>query len=204
MYQDGVLYYVKGTFTRCIDPETGFINLFDFSRLNSIGAKRQFFAKMESIRYTGDSIIFKFDYNDYPVKIDTAKKDWQIRLSGSMAIYDTQKHAVKIIKDVVNDRIMPLAGEMDVDGNIAEVITDKKVPGAFVDELLKWFKEAIRGYHRQAGSSSEFYRSPVSGKDYDVSSTQAYALAQKFIFSKSYSGDGKDFSAKWINYLQKQ
>ena len=204
MYQDGVLYYVKGTFTRCIDPETGFINLFDFSRLNSIGAKRQFFAKMESIRYTGDSIIFKFDYNDYPVKIDTAKKDWQIRLFGSMPIYDTQKHAVKIIKDVVNDRIMPLAGAMDVDGNIAEAITDKKVPGVFVDELLKWFKEAIRGYHRQTGSSSEFYRSPVSGKDYDISSTQAYVLAQKFMFSQSYSGDSKDFSAKWINYLQKQ
>lgn len=99
---------------------------------------------------------------------------------------------------------MPLAGETDVDGNIAEVITDKKVPGVFVDELFKWFKEAIRGYHRQARSNSEFYRSPVNGKDYDISSTQAYVLAQKFIFSQSYTGDSKDFSAKWINHLQKQ
>ena len=201
-YQDGILYFVNGAYTRGVDPLCGFTNLFDFSRINSITSKRQFFSKMKSITYTGDSIVFDFDYKDFVVKTETFKTKWKITLSGDVTSYDKEKKRHIRVKDVVNSVIIPLAGKTDLDANLAEIILDKTVPGAFVEELYKWFRYAVSGTHATTGSNAEFYRSPIDGNEYDISNMLAYNLAKKLIFRLEYAGDNKDFTKEWVNYLQ--
>lgn len=201
-YQDGILFYVNGAYTRNIDPQTGFINLFDFSRINSISSKRQFFSKMRSITYTGDSFVFEFEYSDFLTKINTDKTQWVLHLSGDVTYYDKEKKKSVKIKDVVSERLIPLAGKTDLDGNIALEILDKKVPGAFVEELYKWFRYILLGTHSKVGSSEEFYRSPIDGLEYNISNMLAYNLANKFVFKLEYAGETKDFSKAWVDYLQ--
>lgn len=201
-YQDGILFFVNGAYTRGVDPSSGFVNLFDLSRCNSITSKRQFFNKMNSITYTGDAMVFEFDYANYPVKLVTEKTKWRVKLSGDASVYDRELKRSKHIKDVVNEIIIPLAGKADLGGNIAESILDKTVPSVFVEELYKWFRYAITGYHAQIGNKADFYRSPVNGQEYDNSNILAFNLAKKLLFRLEYAGEAKDFTIGWINYLQ--
>lgn len=201
-YQDGILFFVNGAYTRNIDPQTGFINLFDFSRINSISSKRQFFSKMHSITYTGDSFVFEFGYSDFLTRINTDKTQWVLRLSGDVTYFDKEKKKSVKIKDVVSERLIPLAGKTNLDGNIALEILDKNVPGVFVEELYRWFRYMLLGTHSKVGSTEEFYRSPIDGLEYNISNMLAYNLANKFVFKLEYAGDGKDFSKAWVDYLQ--
>ncbi|WP_161487346.1 type V CRISPR-associated protein Cas12a/Cpf1 [Butyrivibrio hungatei] len=201
-YQDGILFFINGAYTRGIDPSSGFTSLFDFSRYNSIASKRQFFSKMAKISYTGDSIVFDFDYVDYPVHVDTEKTKWQVKLSGDVVVYDREKKQNKRIKDVVNEIIIPLAGKTDLNGNIAENILNKDVPGAFVEELFRWFRYAVTGIHAQVKGKDEFYKSPVDGNEYNISNMLAFNLAKKLVFRLEYAGESKDFTKEWLNYMQ--
>ncbi len=201
-YQDGILFYVNGAYTRGIDPSSGFTNLFDFKNINSITSKRNFFSKMKNITYDGDAFAFEFDYQDYPVRVETNKSLWTIKLVGDAVIYDRENKRNVRIKDIVNDVIIPLAAGAVLTGNVAEKILDRKVPGAFVEELFKWFRYAITGTHAQFNTTDEFYRSPIDCKEYDISNVTAYNLAKKLIFRLEYAGDSKDFTKEWLNYLQ--
>ena len=201
-YQDGILYFVNGAYTRTVDPESGFINVFDFTRINSITSKRQFFAKMKTITFTGNAFVFDFDYSDFITKVDIEKKRWKIKVSGDVVLYDREKKKHVRISDVVNEILIPLAGKTDLNGDLTSQILDKQVPGAFVEELFRWFRYFITGYHAQVGSNKEFYRSPIDGNEYDVSNMLAYNLAKKFVFKSEFAGDNKDFSKAWIDYLQ--
>ncbi len=201
-YQDGILFFINGAYTRGIDPSSGFTSLFDFGRYNSIASKRQFFSKMAKLSYTGDGIVFDFDYADYPVRVDTKKTKWQVKLSGDAVVYDREKKRNKRIKDVVNEMIIPLAGKTDLDGNIAEYVLSKEVPGAFVEELFRWFRYAVTGMHAQVNGQDEFYKSPVDGNQYDISNMLAFNLAKKLIFRLEYAGESKDFTREWLDYLQ--
>ena len=95
-----------------------------------------------------------------------------------------------------------MAAGSDLTGNVAEKILDRKVPGAFVEELFKWFRYAITGTHAQFNTTDEFYHSPIDCKEYDISNVTAYNLAKKLIFRLEYAGDSKDFTKEWLNYLQ--
>lgn len=201
-YQDGVLFFMNGAYTRGIDPETGFTTLFDFGRINSISSKRQFFSKMESITYDGETITFTFDYKNYPVKYDTDKSKWTVILSGDADIYDREKKTTRHVSDVISKFIIPAAGGVDLNGNLAEKILGKEVSGAFVEELYKWFRYSLAGMHRNTKDHDEFYRSPINGKTYDISSSLAYNLAKKLVFRLEYAGEPKDFTKEWLNYLQ--
>ena len=56
--------------------------------------------------------------------------------------------------------------------------------------------------HRNTKDHDEFYRSPINGKTYDISSSLAYNLAKKLVFRLEYAGDAKDFTKEWLNFIQ--
>ena len=199
-YQDGVIFYINGAYTRGIEPNTGFTSLFNFSLIKSITAKRQFLFKMKEIIYTGDSIKISFDYNDFQTSYNTDKTDWQIIIKGKASYFDKEKHCYIHIKDVVNDKIIPLAAGIDLDQNIAEQVLDRKVSGAFVEELFKWFRNSIIGTYVDK-QGNQYYRSPIDGKTYEISDMIAYNLAKKLIFKLEYAGDSNSFTTEWLNYL---
>lgn len=201
-YQDGILFFVNGAYTRYVDEKSGFTNLFDFSRINSIASKRQFFAKMENIAYDGESLVFKFDYAEYPVKVEPSKTKWEIKVSGNAVTFDKENKCNVFVDDVVNDVILPLAGKTNLDGNLADKIMDKEVPGVFVEELYKWFRYTLVGMHKKTTKSEEFYKSPVDGNEYNICHSIAYNLARKLLFRMEYAGEAKDFTKEWIDYIQ--
>ncbi len=202
-YQDGVLFFVNGAYTRGVDPSTGFANLFDTSRINSIASKRQFFSKMNDIRLDGDKITFKFDYNNYPVKYETEKTDWTVTMQGSVVIYDREKKTNIQVDDVVNDVLVPLADGADLSGNLAEKMVGKLLPGIFVDELFKQFRYTIVGLHRKTKDSGEFFRSPVSGTEENVCHAAVLNLSKKMLFRMGYKGTGAQFTKDWLDHIQK-
>ncbi len=202
-YQDGILFFVNGAYIRGVEPDTGFTNLFDMTRINSISAKRQFLSKMNSITFDGSAFSFSFDYANFKVKYETEKTKWTANVAGDIVVYDREKKQSKKIDDVVSEVLVPLADGADLKGNLALKMVGKELPGAFVDGLYNQFRYALSGMHRQTPKTREFYRSPVTGKDYNVCHASAYNLAKKLIFRMGYDNSSKgDFTNDWLNYIQ--
>jgi CRISPR-associated protein Cpf1 len=201
-YQDGILFFVNGAYTRGVDPESGFVNIFDLSRINSIQSKRQFFSKMNDIRLKDGEMTLSFDYAEYPVKYDTEKTKWKTIIGGDVVSYNAEKKKNVIINDIVDEVLVPAAKGADLSGNLAEKMNGKYLPGSFVDELYRQFRYSLTGIHRKTDDKDEFFKSPTTGKEQGVSHTSAYNLARKFIFRQNYEGSTNNFTKEWINHIQ--
>ena len=73
--QCGFIFYVPAGYTSKIDPETGFINIFNTKECTSAESIKAFFDKFDSIRYSAaqDAFAFEFDYRNF----DTHQKDYR-------------------------------------------------------------------------------------------------------------------------------
>lgn len=201
-YQDGILFYVNAAYTRGVDINSGFANIFDLLKINSIASKRQFFSSMDNIIYTGSAITFSFDYNNFAVKYNTNKTKWQITIEGDAVIYDKEKKKNILISDIVNELIIPKAGKTDLNKDLAPQMLSKDVPGVFVEELFRWFRYTLSGMHKKTNVNEEFYRSPIDGSKSNISHAAAFNLARKLSFTLEYAGEGKNYTSEWLNYIQ--
>lgn len=61
---NGIVYYVNPSYTSKIDSNTGFANLFDFSKITNAEKRKEFFSKMNIIAYD-NNYCFEFDYKDF-------------------------------------------------------------------------------------------------------------------------------------------
>ena len=78
--QSGFLFYVPAWNTSKIDPNTGFVNLFD-TRYENLEKAKAFFSKFEDIRFNPAEKYFEFvveNYSDFNAKAEGTRQDWTI------------------------------------------------------------------------------------------------------------------------------
>ena len=201
-YQDGILFYVNGAYTRNVDPITGFTSLFDFGKIHSIQAKRQFFAKMDKIELIDGKFEFSFDYNNFDIKYDIKKTDWKVIVGGDAVVFDKENKKNIVINDIVTENILPTTNGADISGNLVDKILSKELPGAFIDELYKWFRYDLAGTHKKTKNSNEFYRSPITLKENAINHNSCYNLARKFNYRLEYDEKNDEFTSNWLNYIE--
>jgi CRISPR-associated protein Cpf1 len=65
--QNGIIFFVPAKYTSRIDPATGFVNFFSYSKLpfESANNARDFFSRFASIKYNNVAFEFDFDYENF-------------------------------------------------------------------------------------------------------------------------------------------
>ena len=204
-YQDGVIYFLNNAYTRTLCPDTGFVDVFDKTRLITMQSKRQFFAKMKDIRIDDGEMLFTFNLEEYPTKRLLDRKEWTVKIAGDGSYFDKDKGEYVYVNDIVREQIIPalLEDKAVFDGNMAEKFLDKTaISGKSVELIYKWFANALYGIITKK-DGEKIYRSPITGTEIDVSKNTTYNFGKKFMFKQEYRGDG-DFLDAFLNYMQAQ
>ena len=64
-FHNGIIYYVEPSYTSKIDHTTGFANLFNFRKITNNETRKDFFEKMNYIKYENNLYKFGFDYKNF-------------------------------------------------------------------------------------------------------------------------------------------
>ena len=114
--QCGFIFYVPAAYTSKIDPETGFINAFNF---NSITNKKEFLMKFDDIKYDDERQMFKFsfDYNNFDThKVTLPKTKWDVYTNG-----------VRLNRKFSNGRFTSESEEINLTERLADAFNNKKI-----------------------------------------------------------------------------
>lgn len=114
--QCGFIFYVPAAYTSKIDPETGFINAFNF---NSITNKKEFLMKFDEIKYDDERQMFKFsfDYNNFDThKVTLPKTKWDVYTNG-----------VRLNRKFSNGRFTSESEEINLTKRLADAFNNKKI-----------------------------------------------------------------------------
>ena len=151
--QNGIIFYVPAGYTSKIDPTTGFVNIFNFTKITSFEARKGFINNMDSIRYDAERGLFAitFDYNNFATHNTTlARTDWTIyvcgeRIKKSKTAYGWQGKPVHIEKNI--KELLTEAGIGYEDGhNVLEDIgkLDEKTERPVVNELFEIIRLTVQ------------------------------------------------------------
>jgi CRISPR-associated protein Cpf1 len=183
--QSGFLFYIPAGYTSKIDPETGFVNLFDLKNLTNVEKKREFFSKFKSIRYDSnmDSFAFSFDYKDFGGKAseEMCRTEWTVYSWDKRIKYDS---ALKKYKDIhPTKELENLFSQYSISWNGGDELYDAVMElGAdgtslkerrtiqFYDELYRMFILTIQMRNSNAETGEDYIISPVkdiSGRVFD-------------------------------------
>lgn len=88
--QCGFVFYIPAGYTSKIDPTTGFVDVFDMSKVTNQISRKEFFEKFDDVYYDKekDMFAFKFNYDNFAHYQTMAKKDWIVYTNGSRYIWD--------------------------------------------------------------------------------------------------------------------
>lgn len=114
--QCGFIFYVPAAYTSKIDPETGFINAFNF---NNITNKKEFLMKFDEIKYDDERQMFEFsfDYNNFDThKVTLPKTKWDVYTNG-----------VRLNRKFSNGRYTSESEEINLTERLADAFNNKKI-----------------------------------------------------------------------------
>lgn len=117
--QCGFVFYIPAGYTSKIDPTTGFVDVFDMSRVTTQPLRKEFFEKFDDIYYDKekDMFAFQFNYDNFAHYQTMAKKDWIVYTNGSRYVWRRSKEDSKKGYDYVNptERLKKLFEENQID-----------------------------------------------------------------------------------------
>lgn len=196
--QNGILFEVNGAYTRGLDAETGFVDLFDWSKTKTIATKRSFLQKFDTINVKGDQIIFTFDYKNFALRnnIDSNKltqTEWTVVAGKPCTIFDGETYHI-------NDAP---ARDMIEKYNFEDL---EAASGKAINELFNLFKKTLRAtsVKKCKENSAEYYSSPVTAfdnKNFSSAENAARVLAKKMYYFLDNVDDTSDFAITWLNYV---
>lgn len=166
--QSGFLFYVPASYTSKIDPETGFVNLFQ-TKYENIEKAKSFFQKFKSIRYNKEQhyFEFEFDYNDFTTKAEGTKNKWTICAYGEriLTFRNTAKNNQWDNQTVMlTEQFEDLFGKYNIvygDGkDLKEKICEQNDKD-FFKTILNLFKLTLQMRNSITGTDEDFLISPV-------------------------------------------
>lgn len=98
--QCGAIFYVPAGYTSKIDPTTGFVDVFNYSKLSNRERRKEFFAKFDDIFYdkTKDCFAFCFDYRNFEVYQEVARTKWTVYTNAEKHVYSKEKRHNYLVK----------------------------------------------------------------------------------------------------------
>ena len=170
--QHGIVFYVSPWNTSHVDPTTGFMNLFRFkSSLSGTGCK-EFFSKMDSIKFNNEENYFEFNfkYSEFNVKCEDYINEWTVCSYGDKRYCNKKNQAGKWETEELNitKRIVDLLNKNKPKIDFAD---GRELKG-LIDSLnvenaksLYWlFKQLVSLRYSKTGTTDDFILSPVKNK----------------------------------------
>ena len=230
-HQNGCLFYIPAWNTSKIDPATGFANLLD-TRYTNADKAREFFKKIDAIRYNEDKdwFEFEFDYDNFTQKAHGTRTKWTLctygnRLRSSRNPAKQYNRYPELV--VLTDEFKRILGEVGIDihENLKEAICkleDKK----HLEPLMQFMKLLLQLRNSRTNPEEDYILSPVAdenGKFYDSRScgndlpenadaNGAYNIARKGLMMIEQIKDAKDLdnlkfdisNKAWLNFAQQK
>ncbi|MBQ7906273.1 MAG: type V CRISPR-associated protein Cas12a/Cpf1 [Spirochaetaceae bacterium] len=169
--QCGWLFYIPAAYTSKIDPKTGFANLFITKGLTNVEKKKEFFDKLDSIRYDSkeDCFVFGFDYGKICDNADFKKK-WEVYTKGERLVYNkTERKNINInpteeLKSIFDDFGINWNNEENFIDSV-HTIQAEKSNAKFFDTLLRMFNATLQMRNSIPNTEIDYLISPVKSED---------------------------------------
>lgn len=207
--QNGILFSLNAAYTSSMCPQTGFVNLFDFSNIKTVSDKKIFLSLFDSIWYDEKERLFTFtfDYKNFKTKKEIEKTKWTVYAGKSRTEYDREKKCYNFINDPTKNIRTLLLNE-----NLCKKdFSKEELPTKIVEELFIIFKNAVLLSVVKACKEveHEYYVSPVVKEDIKVkpSKLKCYNLAKKLWYHVEQMNKSEirtiDYTQEWLNYAMK-
>lgn len=226
--QSGFLFYVPAWNTSKLDPETGFVNLFN-AKYENIEKAKSFFSKFTSIQYNTSKewFEFEFDYTNFTTKAEETRTKWTLiaddkdRYSYNKSI-NSGKGGQELFK--VSERLKLLFE----DNNIIYGGGENLIPQFSTQTTQDFFRTlfkllnvtlSLRHNNGEKGNKEEDYiLSPVMNKEMhffdsrianekqpkDADANGAYNIARKGLLILNKIDDCEDFKALNLTITNKE
>jgi CRISPR-associated protein Cpf1 len=205
--QNGILFRVSPAYT-LMDPETGFVSLFDLSRLKNAEMRAKFLARFDSIRWDPDINLFvaRFNYKNFDIKIpedrgakDLAHTEWTIYIGKPRTDYD---RTAKV--NVYNERPwLKVVGMLENEGLLERDLAKEDLGKILTNQLYDLFEQALKGQVVRACEENpvEYFTSPAVIKDSGMGPTEvrAYNLARKLWYTVTREDTKGNYTVDWLN-----
>jgi len=193
--QSGILFYVPAAYTSKIDPTTGFVSLFNTSRIESDSEKKDFLSGFDSIVYSakdGGIFAFKFDYRNRNFQREKTdhKNIWTVYTNGDRIKYKGRMKGYEItsptkrIKDVLSSSGIRYDDGQELRDSIIQSgnkVLINEVYNSFIDTLQMRNSDGEQDYiiSPVKNRNGEFFRTDPDRRELpvDADANGAYHIA---------------------------
>lgn len=222
--QSGWLFYVPAEYTSKIDPQTGFVNLFNMKKAEL--DPKAFFKQFTSIEYRDGLFYFTFDYRNLPTVKTDYQNIWTLSSHGeriaSVLNRDNQRREQQKIN--LTEEIKSVFAKECYNVEFNTISKDVILNHAFSDALCKdlfyKFKLLLQMRNSVSNTDVDYLISPVAGEhpfhtssntmgitDADANGAYHIALKGLFLLQNDFpmDGDGLKYitTAEWLEFVQK-
>ena len=192
---NGIIFYVPAGYTSKIDPLTGFVNVFRFGGDTTQASKKEFFEKMDSIKYDNeiDMFRFDFDFDNYEINQPIHRKQWSVCTNGYRIINSRNKLGKWVTEKVYPTEVLKtVLNECEIDykdgQELKALVLEHKI---LLNEFYDMFKTSLRMRNSDDKEDSiispveyqpnKFYNSneEIEGLPKDADANGAYNIARK-------------------------
>lgn len=206
-FQDGIVFFTGAAYTGNVDKETGFVNIFDYSRIVSGAHRKAFLAHFDSIKYskTKDRFIFSFDYDNFVTRDVIKNTAWQITAGGPAVNFDREHKRNVYVPETASAVVeLLLKHNRELSDDFAKNALDKdKMTVEEACAFYDIFRRAVSGIVKAHDGVGMTYISPVTGKIFDANEVAAENLARKFRFIQEENLKDKKDRESWLANIAK-
>lgn len=162
--QCGFVFYVPAGYTSKIDPTTGFVDVFDMSKITTQLARKEFFACFDDIFYDRerDMFAFKFNYDKFAHYQTMFKKDWVVYTNGNRYVWKNNKEELinptEELKQLFTEKKIDYMNNSSIKEDVVNVLEENN---EFGKTLLYMFKVALRLRNSSSKEQIDQIISPV-------------------------------------------
>ncbi|MFA6679734.1 MAG: type V CRISPR-associated protein Cas12a/Cpf1 [Candidatus Methanomethylophilaceae archaeon] len=227
--QTGVLFYVPASYTSKIDPTTGFVNIFNTTKVTNTNARKEFLQKFESIYFDAaeNAFAFRFDYRDFDVSQTDFKNIWTVYTKGTRIKYIPKERNNHIIDPTQEIRESLLKYEIkysDQEELLGKILSSES-RSDLINTVYYAFQDTLQ--MRNSDQNEDLIKSPVRNGDgtffctnpenrklpVNADANGAYHIALKGelmlrMLEKEYKPDSKMVkipiidTASWLRFVQ--
>jgi CRISPR-associated protein Cpf1 len=205
--QSGFLFYIPAWNTSKICPVTGFVNLFDIPRNESVKKAKVFFSNFDAIRFNPEKNYFEFivkDYSKFSGKAEGTRLNWTICTNGtriknfrnSNKNNEWDNYKIDLTSEIKN--LFSKYG-ICLDSDLKAAIQQQSDKCFFYNDgkdkangqkgLLQLFRFTVQMRNSETGTPVDYLISPVADEN------------GHFYNSDAEASKGKDKDGKWMSNL---
>ena len=162
--QCGFVFYVPAGYTSKIDPTTGFVDVFDMSKITTQFARKEFFSSFDDIFYDKerDMFAFKFNYDKFAHYQTMFKKDWVVYTNGTRYVWKNNKEELvdptEELKKLFEEKKINYINNSSIKDDIVNILEENN---DFGKTLFYMFKVALRLRNSSSKEQIDQIISPV-------------------------------------------